>query len=406
MTRRVPAGGRGHAWARPLALLLLAAALLIAMLIVVLFLPMVEGEEAVDVGFFVFLFAGLWLYWALGAVVVLRADGHTVGWLFALAAPVTAWVFACFALGYVLTTPVPPDRMGNWLNLAGALLFNPAIILLLPAVAIVFPTGTRRAHAGVVPWPSSSRSWWCGRCRPPQAPADGRRWARNPLTPQLASMPQGVVEILALLDGIGSLSIPSVRRWEWWPSSCVPAAPAGSSVSSSSGCWSPWCPRRSCSRSACSRRSRAPSLDRHASVATLPLAALAVAVAVLRYRLYEIDRIVSRTIGWALVSLLVAVFVGVIIGLQALLAPVTDEQHARCRGVDARRGGAVPAAPGARPAGRGPAVQPGPGGRPAGDRRVRGPPARRCGPRRRSTGGSSRLLDEAVQPAGVGLWLR
>jgi uncharacterized membrane protein YbhN (UPF0104 family) len=60
-------------------------------------------------------------------------------------------------------------------------------------------------------------------------------------------------------------------------------------------------------------------------VATLPLAALAVAVAVLRYRLYDIDRILSRTIGWALVSLILAsVFVGVIIGLQALLAPVTE----------------------------------------------------------------------------------
>jgi hypothetical protein len=61
------------------------------------------------------------------------------------------------------------------------------------------------------------------------------------------------------------------------------------------------------------------------SVATLPLAALAVAVAVLRYRLYDIDRILSRTIGWAVVSLILAsVFVGVIVGLQALLAPVTE----------------------------------------------------------------------------------
>ena len=62
------------------------------------------------------------------------------------------------------------------------------------------------------------------------------------------------------------------------------------------------------------------------SVATLPLAALAVAVAVLRYRLYDIDRIRSRTIGWAIVSLILAgTFVGVIVGLQTILAPVTDE---------------------------------------------------------------------------------
>ena len=50
------------------------------------------------------------------------------------------------------------------------------------------------------------------------------------------------------------------------------------------------------------------------------------AIAILRYRLYEIDRIVSRTIGWAIVTgILVAVFAGLVVGLQAILAPVTDE---------------------------------------------------------------------------------
>jgi MFS family permease len=47
---------------------------------------------------------------------------------------------------------------------------------------------------------------------------------------------------------------------------------------------------------------------------------IAIGIAVLRYRLYEIDRIISRTISWALVTgLLVAAFVGLVIGLTALL---------------------------------------------------------------------------------------
>ena len=53
---------------------------------------------------------------------------------------------------------------------------------------------------------------------------------------------------------------------------------------------------------------------------------MSVGIAVTRYRLYEIDRIISRTIGWATVTVLLgAVFVVLVVALQAVLAPVTDE---------------------------------------------------------------------------------
>ena len=52
---------------------------------------------------------------------------------------------------------------------------------------------------------------------------------------------------------------------------------------------------------------------------------MAIAVAILRYRLYDIDRIISRTIAWALISgLLLAGFVALVVGLSTLLERVTQ----------------------------------------------------------------------------------
>ena len=54
---------------------------------------------------------------------------------------------------------------------------------------------------------------------------------------------------------------------------------------------------------------------------------VAIGIAVLRYKLYEIDRIISRTVGWAIVSgVLIAVFAMVIVGSQALFSGLTQGQ--------------------------------------------------------------------------------
>ncbi len=62
------------------------------------------------------------------------------------------------------------------------------------------------------------------------------------------------------------------------------------------------------------------------AVIAYPTVPAAIGVAVLRYRLFEIERIVSRTISWALTTGLIAsLFVGLVVGLQGLLSSVTQE---------------------------------------------------------------------------------
>ena len=61
------------------------------------------------------------------------------------------------------------------------------------------------------------------------------------------------------------------------------------------------------------------------AVVAYPLVPLSIGVAISRYRLFEIDRIISRTIGWALVSaVIVAAFAILVVGLQAGLTGVTQ----------------------------------------------------------------------------------
>ena len=122
----------------------------------------------------------------------------------------------------------------------------------------------------------------------------------------------------------------------------------------------------------------------YASLAALPLA---IGAAILRYRLYDIDHFISRTVSWTVTSAVsVAVFVGGLLALQYLLSGVTQAQTLAVAGVDPAGSRPVPATPPARPAGRRPAIRPHGGGRRPRDHRVREPAARRGGPRHADPG--------------------
>ena len=90
----------------------LGMAVLIATIVVAMGLATNDGL-GVDSRFVVVLFGGLWLYWGLGALIVVRADGHLVGWLFALAAALTTSAFGCFAVGFTLLSGQPSEVAGG-----------------------------------------------------------------------------------------------------------------------------------------------------------------------------------------------------------------------------------------------------------------------------------------------------
>ena len=313
---------------RLLAISVLGATMLIATVVVALGLLSTPGDAIEgDAPFIAILFAGLWLYWGLGTLIVVRSDGHLVGWLFAVAAALMATMFSCFALGFALSSSQPPHPLSAWLSLAGSLLFPPAIILILPAVALTFPTGTLpgprwrwpvRLIAAMVALRMLATVIW------PGPMGDG---PVNPLTPALPAFLSGAHEILRTLEAIGSLSLPlgavlgvaavvvrfrraqgdERQQLKWFLAAMVPAAVL--LPLSISGVL------------------RAVPIIGLLSVATLPLIPVSVAVAILRYRLYDIDRIISRTIAYAVVSgILAIVFGGVILLLSAVLAQFAQGQ--------------------------------------------------------------------------------
>ena len=100
---------------------------------------------------------------------------------------------------------------------------------------------------------------------------------------------------------------------------------------------------------------------------------ISIGIGILRYRLYDIDRLISRTLSYTLLTgLLVGVFAGLVL-LTTRVLPFSSP--GRRRGLDPRRRGALQPAARRAAAARRPPLQPRPLRRRGDRRRVRRPPA-------------------------------
>jgi hypothetical protein len=266
----------------------------------------------------------------VGAFLVIRVPANAIGWLLLVAATLLAGVEFSGAYAQASLASAggtwPATALFAW---AGDVLFIPSVIIVAAAVPAVFPdghlpsprwrwlpvflvTGTVLAMLGpaFTPGPISDTF-------PIENP-----FAIPALVPflplanavaTLTAAPAFVAAFAAVATRYRRGSIVEREQIKWLLADAAVAAAAFSVAFLTSAILPPEAPL-----------ANAGILVGFVALAGMPVS---IAIAILRYRLFEIDRIVSRTVGWiAVTAILAGIFAGVIVGLQALLAGFTQGQ--------------------------------------------------------------------------------
>jgi hypothetical protein len=259
-------------------------------------------------------------YATVGLLLATRAGGGRVGTVL-LAGGLS---FVAIPFGYVvggtLVLRDPFDPLANAVFLIGPACIPIGYSLILPVIALVFPDG--RLPSARWRWPVRVIAAFVGTAsaitilRPGEIAGTA---SRNPFG--IDAMPSAVSDLAGLLSGLGIVAISLVgaaavvvryRRGSFverqqlrWFLAAVLLAIVPIAISPQNGIGGPfWI------------------LVAAVGLLLLPVS---VGIAVLRYRLYEIDRLISRGLSWALLSgLLVAVYAGTILVLQNALGGVTQ----------------------------------------------------------------------------------
>ncbi len=263
----------------------------------------------------------------VGAVVIVRVPGNPIGWLFMVGGLLGSLQGAAeeYAVAGILAAPrsLPAPRLAAWL---AGWIWIPAEAAMLAFLPLVFPSGrlpSRRWRplawfdAGCTLLAMLGAMFLPGRLdnsayldNPyvllPAFPGDARWVAYLPLVAAIGA--GGITLALAFRRSSGVLR----QQLKWLAFS---AAMAGAALTlipfgqAGMGIVPGW-------------TSRPAEILVVAGILGIPIAA---GVAIVRYRLYDIDRIISRTVAYLLITgLLAGLFSLMVVLLQGLLAPFTE----------------------------------------------------------------------------------
>jgi hypothetical protein len=256
---------------------------------------------------------------AVGALVAARQPGNPVGWQLLALGGLIMLAFSSDAYArYALATAPGSLSAGLPVAWAGGLAFAPISWILLMLVPLYFPTGRLLSPRWrLVAWAGAAFMVLAivgNGLRPDAVEVSGIGVVRNPLAVPSATHVLGVLITLALpflVLGIGGAVAAVVVRFRRagaveraqlkWFTYAVALTPLPFIA-----------------------HDAAPRFANALFAVTLPLVPVSIGIAILRYRLYDIDRLINRTLVYGLLTAVLGFgYVGAVLLLRPLFSPVT-----------------------------------------------------------------------------------
>lgn len=273
----------------------------------------------------------------VGAILVVRLAGHVIGWLLAVGGLAIALTEGASGLADYGLNAHPGSVPGAiWFAWLGQLTWVPELTCLFILLPLFYPTGRLlsarwqvvlviAAALVVIGGVSGAFVVWA----PAPYPVGNPLALGGPAAALMTFLNYVLATALVLAGGALAIASLIVRyrraapierqQLKWFAAVAILTGLGGAAniVTSS--------PESSAPTGALGTLNAVSGFVIYAGLALLPVA---VGIAILRYRLYEIDRLISRTISWALLSAVIAMlFVGLILAMQAALTPLTESNE-------------------------------------------------------------------------------